>query len=366
MNAFTDLPPLVERLAAGGERVLVVLLDAFGMRFVERHAAHPLLRCLDRVEEVRSQFPSTTTAHVTTMHTGRPVGRHGLYEWNVLEPALGRVVTPLRASFAGDAAGDTLVAAGFDVARLLPGEPTLYERLAAAGVPSAVVQPSTFSPSTFDRVAALGAELRPYDAWEPGVRDAVEWLGRAAARSGAGGAYAYAYLDAIDLAGHVHGPSSAAFDAAVRRALDGVVAALAGARDLTVLLTADHGQVDVDPDDVLWLDDLHPPLRGLPLRPAGSARDVFLHVPGEEVDATVEALAPHAEVHRTADLLAEGAFGPEVGPALLDRLASVCVLPPPGRMAWTRAAADRQLTFRGHHGGRTPEETRTWLGTVRL
>ena len=38
------------------------------------------------------------------MHTGRPVGEHGLYEWNIYEPALDAVVIPiLHAGSAGGA-----------------------------------------------------------------------------------------------------------------------------------------------------------------------------------------------------------------------------------------------------------------------
>src|SRR5918992_3263506 len=105
---FTAVPASIERLlrgTAGGlpglpercERVGVVLLDAFGRRFLERHADHPFLRRL-AVTELRAQFPSTTTSHITTMHTGRPLTEHGLYEWNIYEPALGAIVTPLRLS----------------------------------------------------------------------------------------------------------------------------------------------------------------------------------------------------------------------------------------------------------------------------
>jgi hypothetical protein len=360
-TAFDGIPPLVEQLTLAGERVLVVLLDALGMRFVERHAAHPLLARLDAVHPVASQFPSTTTAHVTTMHTGLPVGQHGLYEWNVLEPALGRIITPLRCSFAGDRESDTLPA-GFDVAELLPPGPTLYEQLAAAGVPSAVFQPSSFSPSTFDGEAVRGADLRPYFDLREAVEQAAAALGAAPAETGA---YAYVYSDAIDAAGHMHGPSSPEFDAAITATLDAVSRGLQDARAITVLFTADHGQVDVDGTDMLWLDDVHPPLRELELRAAGSARDVFLHVPEAGVDAAIAALSVVAEAHRTADLLAAGAFG-AAGPRLEARLASVCVLPPPGQMAWVRSARDLQPRFRGHHGGRTPDETRTWLGELRL
>src|SRR3954464_11281223 len=69
------------------DRVVLVLLDAFGWRFFVRHADdHPPPRRFltdGTVAKLTSQFPSTTTAHVTTLHTGRSVAEHGLYEWNI-------------------------------------------------------------------------------------------------------------------------------------------------------------------------------------------------------------------------------------------------------------------------------------------
>src|SRR3954471_22760788 len=91
---FAALPATVERLLLGRnddglppaalgdaparvERVVLVLLDAFGWRFFERYAdSHPLLTRVvahGTVAKLTSQFPSTTTAHVTTLHTGLPV-----------------------------------------------------------------------------------------------------------------------------------------------------------------------------------------------------------------------------------------------------------------------------------------------------
>ncbi|MEA2123493.1 MAG: hypothetical protein QOI80_275 [Solirubrobacteraceae bacterium] len=360
MPSFAAIPPYVEHLLTGNgaplpglpdraDRVVVVLLDAFGRVFLERYADHPLVRRLT-VCELDSQFPSTTAAHVTTMHSGQPVGSHGVYEWNVYEPALGRVITPLRFSFAGDREGDTL-RGHIDPRDLVPPEPCLYERLAAEGVVSLVYQPDAFSPSTFDGAAIRAADIRPFNALGDGLTDALRSV--AALERG----YAYVYFHAIDLVGHLSGPSSQDFDEAVRFALDAVEGALPAAGDDTlVLLTADHGQVDVDPAETIWLDELHPPLASLALRPAGSARDVFLHV--EDVEGTIAALAPHVEVHPADEL-----FG-DIGPRLRERLAPVCVLPPPGRMAWLRGASDIAMRFRGHHGGRTPEETQTYLAAV--
>jgi Type I phosphodiesterase / nucleotide pyrophosphatase len=377
---FSALPRAVARTLEGRRRVIVILLDAFGWRFVQRHARHPLLARLERdgtLGPLASQFPATTTAHVTTMHTGLPVAAHGLYEWRVWEPALRRVITPLLFSFAGDGTRDTLADSGLDPRAMLPQGPSFYQRLAARGIPSLVWSPVRFSPSTYDRVAARGATMTTYDELADGVR-ALRAAVAAHERC-----YAYLYFDGIDTAGHLHGPSSPEFDDAALRALDAVHAAFFGPGatvldDTLLVLTADHGQVDVSQQrvdylDVLWprlLDVLSHDARGMPVPPAGSARDVFLHVGPEAVEEAVaelgEVLGDRGTVRTTADLLADGTFGPQVGPRLRERVGSVCVLPAAGRMAWLRSHPDVERSFLGHHGGLDPDEAQTFLGTVEL
>jgi predicted AlkP superfamily pyrophosphatase or phosphodiesterase len=364
-DGFAALPATVERLLTGApgglpaamtagveraESVGVVLLDAFGMRFVERHADHPLLRRLDAVNPLASQFPSTTTAHVTTMHTGMPVGEHGLYEWIVYEPAYGDVMTPILFSPAGSLEPGTL--RGIEMADVLP-ETTFYRGLEPRSV---VLSPAAFSPSLYDSVALRGAELRTF----PDMATGAAMFAEALREPG----YAYLYWHMIDATGHLHGPDSPEFDAACVTALDALDAALRDGPAL-VLLTADHGQIGVDPSRVDYLDDLLPEIGELLAHaPAGSARDVFLHArPGraEELEGALRVrLGERAEVRAAAGLF------PDAGPRLRERMADVCVLPAPGRMAWLRSSRSVESRFRGHHGGMTPDESRTWLGAMIL
>ena len=340
MRSFADIPTTVERLLTGGERerVGVVLLDAFGRRFLERHADHPFLRRLE-VTPVATQFPPTTTAHVTTMHTGRPVGEHGLYEWNVYEPSLDAVVIPLR----------------HDRPRVFLDGETIYQRL---GVTSTVLQPSYISPSAYDGVFTAGARLQPFAT----LRQGVDWFFAALEERG----YAYLYWDRIDANGHRFGPDSPQFEAAVAEALDTLEAGLRAIPGALVLVTADHGQVAVDPARLDHLDELWPELPSLLAHaPAGSSRDVFLHtLPGraDEVAAGLaQRLGDRADVRLVAEM--DGLFG-EVGPRLRARLADVCVLPSDGRTAWLRSAPNPAAAFRGHHGGLHPDEIETWVGAL--
>jgi hypothetical protein len=383
-GGFAALPPTVARLLGMGEggvalgglparaqRVVLVLLDAFGWRFFARHGDHPLLRRFDAVVPLTTQFPSTTTAHVTTLHAGLPVGEHGLYEWNVYEPSLDALITPLLFCYAGDGARDTLLRAGADPAFLRPSAPTLYERLADAGVACHVFAPASFTPSTYDSVLARGADLHPVATLPAGLAALAATL-----RAAPGPAYGYLYWDEVDSTGHEYGPSSPQFAAAAERCLDALDAGLRALPEGTVvLLAADHGQIDVDPATTVYVNEAWPQVidllargsRGRLLVPAGSARDLFLHCRPDAVDEVVDGLerllGERATVHRVADIVAAGWLG-AVGERLRARLPDVCVLPGPGETVWWRERHRFDMRFRGHHGGLSEDEALTQVAAL--
>jgi type I phosphodiesterase/nucleotide pyrophosphatase len=380
VRGFAALPATVARLlgvGSGGvpldgilraDRLVLILLDAFGWRFFTRHGDHPLLRRMDAVVPLTSQFPATTTAHVTTLHTGVPSGQHGLYEWNLYEPSLDALITPLLFSFAGDGERDTLRAAGVAPERVLWAAETLYERLDVA---CHVFQPTRFSPSTYDGVLTRGAQLHVAAELADGLADVAATL-----RAATGPTYAYLYWDEVDTIGHHHGPSSRAFAETTVRCLDAIDAGLRALPEGTVvLLAADHGQVDVDPARTIYVNEAWPELTGLlrqgrdgrVLAPAGSARDLFLHCEPSAIDEVIgglgELVGGRATVHRVADLLAAGWFGP-VDARLRERVADVCVLPAAGETVWWREPGRFDMHFRGHHGGVHDDEALTQVAAL--
>jgi hypothetical protein len=350
---FADIPAEVRHRVETGERVVLILLDAFGLQFLERHRDHPLIQRLD-VIPLSSQFPSTTTAHVPSVHFGVPVHEHGLYEWNILEPALGEIICPLRFNSTGAEEEGTL-AGRLEPTVLAPG-PTFYESLA---VPCIVAQPFRLAGS-FTAVATRGAQVIGFRRLGEGVRA----LGEAFAAPGSDRRYALVYWDLIDRAGHDYGPGSPEFAVACRRSLDELWDASQALRAVTVLITADHGQIDVGPDRVDYLDDVWPELPTLLShpRPAGSSRDVFLHVPAEHVGTVIDGLSTRLEGH--AEVRAAGELFERIGPRLKARLGDVAVLPVPGRQAWLRSAAANEQRFRGQHGGLHEAETSTYLARL--
>ena len=386
--SFAALPATIEYALSGighpipaisgrYDRVVLVLIDAFGWRFFGRHERHPLLRRLAKdgvVVRLSSQFPSTTTAHLTTVHTGLPVGETGLYEWFMYEPSLDRIIAPLLFSYAGDDTRGTLLADHVRPDVLFPFG-TLYQRLAAEGVRSFAFQDAAFTPSPYSSAMFNGATLRGEQSLAAMLVGATDAVDRCTP------SYAFVYDGSVDAVGHQFGPSSGRFDAqtdSVLTTIDEVLlprlARLGGSTLL--LITADHGQVDIDPAttinvNVEWPEILDHLLRGKdgrPLAPAGSVRDLFLHVGDDSVEPVCHHLGRRlhgrAEVHAVADLIDAGLFG-TVTQRLRDRVGNVAVLPYASESVWWD---DPRLArgWLGGHGGLLADEVDTFVAALSL
>jgi hypothetical protein len=355
------------------ERVVLVYFDAFGFEIACRHADHPLLaRAASEgiFARMTSQFPSTTTVHMPTIHSGLPVGEHGLYEWFILEPRLDRLIAPLPFTFAGD--GQEPLAPHLRPEELYP-EHTLYEWLGERGVSSVVTGPLGYCMSQASRVLMRGA------SGALGFVQAGDGLAAFAAELTAlpAPAYGFVYLDDIDSLMHKVGPGepgATRVDDEVEHLLSAIERRLLGAlpAGTLVLVTADHGMAPVSPSRTIYLNraehagEISAHLRrgaepaGHPLAPAGSCRDLFLHAePGHQdelVDALVRLLGPCAEVRRARELLDAGLFGPRPSSALTERLGDVAVLPALGEAVyWYTPGRFRQALW-GQHGGLTQHE----------
>ena len=105
-GGYAGIPQRVrDHLASGDyDAVVLFLVDGFGWRFIERFQDAPFIKRLARdgtMEKLTSQFPSTTAAHVTTIHTGLPVGESGVYEWFYYEPLVDAALAAVIFFFGG-------------------------------------------------------------------------------------------------------------------------------------------------------------------------------------------------------------------------------------------------------------------------
>lgn len=387
--SFAGLPALIRHALTGAgakglpddvlgdlprryDRVALLFLDAFGWAQVERFMGRSAL--LSRAEtdgalsKLTSQFPSTTTAHITTLAYDQPVGKHGLYEWFLYEPLLDRMIVPLLYSYAEDEAPNTLP---LDPAQVAPGQPFM-QQLAALGVHTLIAEKRELFGSRPAQAAFAGAAPLPFTSLPEGVD-----LLASALEAETGPAYAFLYYDGIDAASHEHGPNSPEAAAQVEMALQAIEERLvqrlarAGNGRTLILITADHGQMAVVPEATLYVNEMIPALEGLVKRgdggcllaPAGSSRDLFLHLQPGRIEEAVHLLKSHpalegrAEVWTTRELADAGLFG-ATSEAFWQRVGDVVVLPYDGQMVWWRDPANDKHTqkFLGHHGGLSAAE----------
>src|SRR5215510_5622254 len=124
-GGFASIPKRITNAFASGNYDAVVLffIDAFGWRFFERYQDAPFIQRIAKygqIEKLTSQFPSTTAAHVTTIHTGWNVGQSGVHEWYYYEPQLDAVIAPLLFSYAGSQYREDLKSTGIHPPLLYP------------------------------------------------------------------------------------------------------------------------------------------------------------------------------------------------------------------------------------------------------
>ena len=362
------------------DAVVLFLVDGFGWRFFEKYQNTPFLKRMTTngtVEKLTSQFPSTTAAHLTTIHTGLPVGQSGVYEWFYYEPHLDRVIAPLLFSFAGDDERDTLK--GFVKANKLYPSQTLYQELGEKGTESHVFGVRDYTPSTYSNVVMKGAKLHSFKT----LPEALVNLGMLF-ESATKPAYIHFYLDNIDSLCHKYGPTGLQTESEIEAFLlimeHFFVRIFTGRKKILFLLTADHGASEVGPTTTIFLNTnkrfkgiecfLKTNKAGELLVPAGSPRDMFLYVKDELLDEAQEfllsRLAGKAEVVKSEWLMENGYFGPEISTKFRGRVGNLVILSHRYQSVWWYEKDRFEQRYYGHHGGLTPQEIEIPFVTLQI
>ncbi len=394
---FSNIPGTIERLLTGKselnqlpsdvakndsyDKVVLFFVDAFGWRFFEQYKdKYPTLRRFvedGTVSKITSQFPSTTAAHVTTIHTGKRVDESGVFEWFYYEPKLDAMIAPLLYSYAGDSERNSLKGV-IDPHELYPNH-SIYKQLGEKGIATYQFQSRDYTPSPYGDVVTEGVT---YVNAFADIETALFDLNQAVTNE-MGKAYFYFYYGDIDSAGHKYGPSSPEFEAVVDKFFTNLeklfVSASEGQCGNTVMLmTADHGQTDIDPATTIYLNKEIPEIiewtktnnKGGLLVAGGSCRDMFLYIKDEYIDVAMKKLTDllkdKAEVYLVSDLMEQGFFGDQPSEALKARIGNICVLPYKNDSVFWWEEGRFEQNFYGHHGGLTPSEMDSILLSLEL
>ena len=328
-------------------RICLLIVDGLGFELLRAHqAAAPFLAELAfNSRPLTAGAPSTTVTSLASLGTGLPPAVHGMLGYQVAVPGEGRLLNGLHWPEDVDPIG-------------WQPQPTIFERLTAAGVAAVHVSPAAYENSGLTRAALRGADYRGTDALGAVAAVTCSALGEAERT------VVVAYHGDLDSCGHRYGVSSPAWSnqlAHVDRLAEQIVSGLPFGT--TMYVTADHGMVDVGQDDRIDLDAEGTPLRDGVALIGGEAR--FRHVytqPGaaEDVLATWrDALGNRAWVSSREEAIKDGWFGPPgsgVADALIDRIGDV-VAACTGTTALVATQTEKlESSLTGMHGSLTPAE----------
>jgi hypothetical protein len=357
-------------------RVILVLVDALSLhrlrRWMSDGTAPVWSRLLlhGRLAALTSIAPSTTSAALTSLWTGRSPAEHGVVGYELWLKEFGVVSnmilhTPI--SFENDVG--SLVKAGFNPEQFL-NLPTLGTHLACSGVKSHALQHRSIIRSGLSQMLFKDVDVHGYltstELWV-NLRHLVESNPRQRQ-------YMWVYTGQLDHFSHYYHPdderTAAEFSEFSWSFEHNFLERLSPAsRDGTlVLLTADHGMLATQKSTHYDLRN-HPKLSHLlHILPTGEHRLMYLFIKPDQSDAVrsyIDLTWPGQFVFLDpSEAVARGLFGPGTPhPRLSDRLGDLIVVARNDAYLWW---AEKENILVGQHGGLSPEEMIVPLLSVML
>ncbi len=356
----------LDKLAQGARRIIFILMDALGLQLFQGMLKKGQLAVWQNLLKdgllapLTSISPSTTSAALTSLWTGRSPAEHGIIGYELWLKEYGIVTNMILhapISYRNDTG--SLVKAGFQPETYLPFT-NLGTYLGAHGVKPYAFQHTSILRSGLSQMLYKDVETRSFntstDLWL-NLRDLVN--GRPSERQ-----FIWVYWGEVDHYSHLYGPEDerpaaefANFSQTFEKLLLNQLRADIR-NDTLLILTADHGQINTPQNPQYELRNHPDLLRKLHILPTGENRFQYLFIRPEQVEA-VQAyylrtwpgqftfLDPSRAVH-------EGLFGPGKPHAqLFDRLGDMLALARENAYLWW-ASKDNPLL--GRHGGLSPDE----------
>ena len=324
-------------------RYVVFLVDGLGLELLHEHADDaPFLSTMTGIDDLVCGIPSTTAASLTSLGTGVRPGEHGVVGYTCRVPETGARLNQLK----WDQPVDPLQ---------WQSVPTAWERIGATGVLTSSVNEAKFADTGLTLCSQRGVPFHGVESIHERhdvILDAVEDAPRS---------LTYAYESRLDHTGHAKGSTSQQWRDMLRT-IDADLQALR--RDLpsdcVLLVTADHGMVDLPTDGRFDVDE-HPELLDDVTLVAGEARFRHLYTRAGAADDVAEVwrarLADRAVVMTRDEAESADWFGP-IAPQVRGRLGDVMVASLGDFAVFSSREFGIEFKMIGFHGSITDAELR--------
>jgi hypothetical protein len=329
----------------------LLLVDGLGSELLRANRdVAPFLNSLAK-EPLTAGFPATTVASISSIATGMPPGEHGLVGYTMAIPGQSRAFNALTWSLYG--IGPRVSLLNEFVPERVQIATTMTERAVANGIRVIRIGPRIHDGSGLTRAVWRGGEFRSAETLEAVIAQAVEGLKPSPS-------FVYAYHSTLDAAGHIYGVASQEWRdelGSIDRSVQAFTERLPA--DSLLVITGDHGMVDLAPDQRLDVADV-PELRAGVRLLAGEARARYIYTEAgaesDVLDAWTATLGDRMWIWSRDEAIATGAFGPVVTPDARERIGNIVAAAHASIGIVEREVDPAQARLVGHHGSFTAAE----------
>lgn len=364
-----ELPPSIYRDVEIGSsnKVVLFLIDGFGYdQWRHYSTTFDFLNIIsekERVSPLTTVFPSTTAAALTTINTGLTPQEHALPEWFVYFNEIDMIIETLPFRPKDSKGKDTLSDVGINPQILYNGD-CIYQTLSDAGIKSYSFINESIAHSAYSRLTHKGSITVPFT----NISELVVRLRKLLQKENES-TYFYVYIDDLDSTAHKYGPYTGEYFSKLS-SLSYLLKTeflektdKKTANETLLLMTADHGQININPQETMYLNKysqltnaFQKSRKGKTILPTGSPRDVFLHVEPEQIEEAKNFLSDifkeKATIIETTEAVRAGLFGiNKPRKEFYDRVGNLLILPHAHETIWYQYPKGKKFDLLGHHGG---------------
>ena len=341
------------------ERVLLIIVDSLNYSLALKNLELLKYNSYETLlVPITSVAPTTTSTALTSIYTGVAPQEHGVLGYRLYIRELGMVINTIEFAPIVGGFNDSLRKCGVKTEILTKVKP-LPRVFAEEGLRTSAIGYKKLEDTAFTSIITDGCEMKTYISLSDMLANCRKALEEDFQ-------LVIAYWGLLDSVGHEYGPNSYEFNLELKHVLLSIRELLIkeftrGSRDCLVILTADHGQIQVSENSTIILGSDSKFLQSLAIPPYGESRFLYLQVYDEErlLNAYTEEFSDKGMLFRTEDLVKRGVFGEGIisndirfrlGDFIMIMKDRFCVIYP-------YSSEESVKLLKGRHGGLSYEES---------
>ncbi len=304
---------------------------------------------------LRTTVPSTTNTVITSLVSGMTPAEHRWIGYHTYVKEVGSILNGLRLN--AITGSEPITSVGIEAHHLIPITPW-FLHLQAKGIPCVLLSKTDLIDTPFGHVTYRGTHPIGYDD----ITEMMTLLNNLLASASKKPLFIFVYIDNFDKYAHEYGPNMPIFSNLFADFFGMFAKYILPvlSKDDQIIMTGDHGHLEIQKQNTIWIND-HPKLfRHLILPPFCEPRLACLAVKDGRKQAVRDYFAEHFTKQftlcETTNALLEAFFGKTAHTDdLRDRVGDFIVIPK-SSYAFKYSYTPGRTAMAGRHGGLSREE----------